>query len=40
VRRKKKMTAATTPWGRPRLDDILMGIDHVLEHDQPARGEE
>jgi peroxiredoxin len=29
----------SAPWGRPPLDDILMGIDYVLEHDQPARGE-
>lgn len=27
------------PWGRPRLDDILGGIDFVLEHGYPARGE-
>lgn len=27
------------PWGRPRLDDIIGGIDFVLEQDYPARGE-
>ena len=27
------------PWGRPRLDDIIGGIDYALAHDYPARGE-
>jgi peroxiredoxin len=27
------------PWGRPRLNDVLGGIDYVLAHDYPARGE-
>jgi peroxiredoxin len=27
------------PWGRPRLDDILNGVDYVLRSDYPARGE-
>ena len=26
------------PWGRPRLDDIIGGIDFVLDQDYPARG--
>ena len=27
------------PWGRPRLDDVLGGVDYALDHDYPARGE-
>lgn len=27
------------PWGRPRLDDVLGGIDFVVAKDYPARGE-
>jgi peroxiredoxin len=27
------------PWGRPRLDDIIGGIDFVLDRGYPARGE-
>jgi peroxiredoxin len=27
------------PWGRPRLDDILNGVDYVMRSDYPARGE-
>lgn len=27
------------PWGRPRLDDIVNGVDYVLQSDYPARGE-
>jgi peroxiredoxin len=27
------------PVGRPRLDDLLAGVDWWLEHDYPARGE-
>ncbi len=27
------------PWGRPRLDDVLGGVDFVIEQDYPARGE-
>jgi peroxiredoxin len=27
------------PWGRPRLDDVLGGIDFVIANDYPARGE-
>lgn len=27
------------PFGRPRLDDLLVGIDHVINADYPARGE-
>jgi peroxiredoxin len=27
------------PWGRPRFDDVLQGIDFVLANDYPARGE-
>ncbi len=27
------------PWGRPRLDDIVNGIDFVVTADYPARGE-
>ena len=29
----------TMPWGRPRLDDILGGIDYAAKVDYPARGE-
>jgi peroxiredoxin len=29
----------TMPWGRPRLDDILGGIDYAAKADYPARGE-
>jgi peroxiredoxin len=29
----------TMPWGRPRLDDILGGIDYSVKADYPARGE-
>jgi peroxiredoxin len=27
------------PWGRPRLDDIVNGIDFVVKANYPARGE-
>jgi peroxiredoxin len=27
------------PWARPRLDDVLAGIDFVCENNYPARGE-
>jgi hypothetical protein len=27
------------PVGRPRLDDLLGGIDHWTAHDYPARGD-
>lgn len=27
------------PWGRPRYDDVLQGIEFVLANDYPARGE-
>ena len=30
---------SSMPWGRPRLDDILNGVDYVLRSDYPARGE-
>ena len=29
----------SAPWGRPRFDDVLDGIDFVLANDYPARGE-
>ena len=29
----------TMPFGRPAIKDVLMGLDFVLEHDYPARGE-
>jgi peroxiredoxin len=32
-------TITTMPWGRPRLDDILGGLDYALAHDYPARRE-
>ena len=29
----------SAPWGRPRIEDVLNGIDFVLANDYPARGE-
>ncbi|MGX1848831.1 peroxiredoxin-like family protein [Streptomyces sp. NPDC055299] len=29
----------TMPFGRPRLDDLLAGIDFAINHNYPARGE-
>lgn len=29
----------TTPFARPRFEDLLEGLDFVLAHDYPARGE-
>ncbi|MFB6286021.1 MAG: peroxiredoxin-like family protein [Candidatus Bipolaricaulia bacterium] len=29
----------TMPFARPQIKDVLMGLDFVLEHDYPARGE-
>jgi peroxiredoxin len=30
---------ANAPWGRPPFDQVLRGIDGVVEHKRPARGE-
>lgn len=30
---------SSMPWGRPRLDNILGGIDYAVTHHYPARGE-
>lgn len=30
---------ANAPWGRPPFDEVLRGIDGVVEHKRPARGE-
>ena len=30
---------SSMPWGRPRLDDLLGGVDYTLAHAYPARGE-